>query len=86
MTVKNRIFQSPKMAYFLKGVNLCFWPRNAIFLLEIMLSDFEEKKETFFDDKKQNFIYKKCQYLVYLDLVKKQNFSKFKKSHFFQRV
>ena len=63
-----------------------FLAKKCYFLLEIMLSDFAEKKETFFDDKKQNFIYKKCQYLVYLDLVKKQNFSKFKKSHFFQRV
>ena len=65
MTIKNRIFQSPKkIAFFLKGVNPCFWPKNANFFLclqlikkrlEIMLGDFAEKKEIFFDLKKTEF-------------------------------
>ena len=74
LTMKNRIFQSPKkIAFFLEGVNPCFWPKNANFFLyleltikrlEIMLGDFAEKKEIFFD-------------------LKKQNCSNSKKSHFF---
>ena len=49
---------------FFKGVSPYFWQKNAIIFLyldliqirlEIMLSDFAEKKETCFDYKKQNF-------------------------------
>ena len=56
--IKIRIFQSPKDRIFFKRVNPCFWSKNAIFFLyfdlieirlEIMLSDFAEEKETFFD-------------------------------------
>ena len=32
LTIKNRIFQSPKNhIFFFKGVNPCFWPKNANF-------------------------------------------------------
>ena len=75
LTIKTRIFQSPKFTFFFKGINPCFWPKMLFFLyfdfikirLEIMLSDFQEKKETCFD-------------------YKKRNFSKSKKSHFFKGV
>ena len=60
LTIKNRIFQSKKK---IKGVNLCYWPKMPFLLyfdlikirLEIMLSDFEEKKEIFWSLKKQFF-------------------------------
>ena len=63
LTINNRIFQSPKNRIFFPGVNLSYWPKNAIFSLfsfdqirlEIMLSDFEEKKDTFFGLKKKIF-------------------------------
>ena len=54
-TIKNRISQNPKIRCF-KGVNPCFWSKNTNYLiyldlvkirLEIMLSDFTEKKQTF---------------------------------------
>ena len=53
-----------KITLVLKGLTHAFWPKNAIFFLyldlfkirlEVMLSDFAEKKETFFDPKKGNF-------------------------------
>ena len=38
LTIKNRIFQSPKkIAFFLKGVNPCFWTKNAKFFLHLDL-------------------------------------------------
>ena len=61
LTLKNRIFQSPKNRTFSKGHT---FGQNMTFFLdfdlikirpEIMLSDFEEKKETFFGLKKRNF-------------------------------
>ena len=64
LTTNSRIFQTPKSRFFFKGVNPCFWSKNANYLvyldlvklrLEIMLSDFADKKETCFDYKKQNF-------------------------------
>ena len=34
LTIKKRIFQSPKnRIFFFKGVNPCFWSRNVIFSL-----------------------------------------------------
>ena len=63
LTIKNRIFQSPKNPLF-KGVNPCFWSKNAndlVYLdlvklrLEIMLGHFAEKKETFFTIIKTEF-------------------------------
>ena len=62
-TTKNRISQSPKNRFFFEGVNPCFWPKHANFLnlnlikisLEIMLSDFAEKKETFLTLKNRLF-------------------------------
>ena len=33
LTIKNRIFQSPKDHIFFKRVNPCFWPKYAIFFL-----------------------------------------------------
>ena len=62
LTTNSRIFQTPKnRIFFFKGVNPCFWPKILFFLyfdlikirLGIMLSDFQEKKTTFFDHKKQ---------------------------------
>ena len=62
-TLKTEFFKVQK-THFFKGVNPCFWAKNANFILnlnlikislEIMLSDFAEKKETFFDLKKQHF-------------------------------
>ena len=76
LTIKNRIFQSPKnRIFFSKWLIHAFGQKMPFFLyldlvkirLEIMLSDFAEKKETCFD-------------------YKKQNFSKSKKSHFFFKV
>ena len=73
LTIKNKIFQSPKNGIFLKelthvfGQNMQFF--NLILIkisLETMLSDFAEKKNLF-------------------DL-KKQNFSNSKISHFFKGV
>ena len=61
---KKKHFKSPKDRFFFKWVNPCFWSKKANFLvyldlvkirLAIMLSDFDEKKETFFDFKKQHF-------------------------------
>jgi len=62
LTLKTELSKSKK-SHFFKGVNPYFWPKNAIIFLyldlikirlEIMLSDFAEKK-TCFDYKKQNF-------------------------------
>ena len=58
MTIKNKIFQSPKNRIFVKGVTLCFWPENVIFFSFFRFdqnktrnktSEFAMKKETFFD-------------------------------------
>ena len=63
LTIKNGIFQSPKHPLS-KGVNPCFWSKNANYSvhldlvkirLEIMLSDFAEKKETFWTIEKTEF-------------------------------
>ena len=57
LTIKNKIFQSPKDRIFFKRAE----PMLSALLdlikitLEIMLSDFAEKKETFFDLEKQHF-------------------------------
>ena len=32
LTINNIIFQSKKVAFFFKGVNLCFWPKNSKFI------------------------------------------------------
>ena len=64
LTIKNRIFQSPKdRIFFQTGRTHAFGQKMPFFSLldlikitrQIMLSDFAEKKETFFDLKKQNF-------------------------------
>ena len=55
--IKIRIFQSPKDRIFFKRVNPAFGQKMPFFLyldlieirLELMLSDFAEEKETFFD-------------------------------------
>ena len=63
-TIKNRIFRSIKNRICFKGVNPCFLAQKCHFFLyldlfkirpEVMLSDFAEKKETFFDLKNANF-------------------------------
>ena len=56
LAIKNRIFQSKK-SHFSKGVNPCFWTKNANFCfvyvdlekirLKIMLTDFHRKKKPF---------------------------------------
>ena len=60
---KTEFFKVQKI-HFSKGVNPCFWSKNANYLvyldlvkirLEIMLSDFAEKKETFLTIK-NNFL------------------------------
>ena len=65
LTTNSRIFHTPKSRFFFKGVNPCFWSKNANYLvyldlvklrLEIMLSDFADKKETFLTIKKHNFL------------------------------
>ena len=76
LTIKKRVFLSPKNALFQRGQPMLLVKKCHFFLyldlvkirLEIMLNHFEERKETFFDYKKE-----------------KQNFSKFKKSHFFPK-
>ena len=54
---KQNFSKSKKIAFFLKGVNPCFWPKNANFFslftidkkrLEIMLGDFAGKKINLF--------------------------------------
>ena len=56
LALNNTICENPKKSLFFKGVNPCFWSKNANYLvyldlvkirLEIMLSTFAEKKETF---------------------------------------
>ena len=53
---KKQHFSKSKRSHFFKGVNPCSWAKNANFILnlnlikislEIMLSDFAEKRETF---------------------------------------
>ena len=76
LTIKNSIFQSPKdRIFFQMGRTHAFGQKMPFFslldlikiTLQIMLSDFAEKQETFFD-------------------LKKQHFSKSKKSLFFKGV
>ena len=72
LTIKKQRFSQTKDSNFFKGVNPCFWQKNAIFsLLRFDQNKTRNnaflicrEKETFFDPKKQNF-------------------SKSKKSHFF---
>ena len=63
-TLKNSIFQSPKNRYFSKGLTHTFAKKCQFFFfnlnlikisLEIMLSDFAEKKETFLTIKNRIF-------------------------------
>ena len=37
LALKNRIFLSPKKSHFFKGVNPCFWTKNAQFFLHLDL-------------------------------------------------
>ena len=61
---KKHNFSKSKKSHFSEGVNSWFWSKNANFFLfldsikirlEIILSEFAMKKETFFDLEKQNF-------------------------------
>ena len=60
LTIKNRLFQSPKNRIFPKGYLMLLAKKRQFILylqlikrrLEIMLSDFAEKKETFLGYKK----------------------------------
>ena len=64
LTIKNKSFQSPKNRTFSKGLVHAFGQKMTFFFyldlikirLEIMLSDFTVKKETFFDLKKSIFL------------------------------
>ena len=60
---KNYTFSMSQKWHFSKGVNPCFWSKNAIFFLnlflveirvEIMFNNVLERKETFFGHKKSN--------------------------------
>ena len=60
---KKHNFSKSKKSHFSKGVNSWFWTKNPNFFLsldlikvrlEIILSEFAMKKETFFDLEKQN--------------------------------
>ena len=57
LTIKNRIFQSPKDRIFSKRAEPMLLALLDLIkiTLEIMLSDFAEKKEPFFDLEKQHF-------------------------------
>ena len=65
LTIKKQNIPKSKTSHFVfKRVNPCFWLKYAIFFLsldlikirlEIMLSEFARKRETFFDLKKHNF-------------------------------
>ena len=46
-TIKKRIFQVQKIAFFSKGLTHAFGQNLIKISLEIMLSDFAEKKQTF---------------------------------------
>ena len=87
LTIKNRIFQSPKdRIFFQTGRTHAFGQKIPFFslldlikiTLQIMLSDFAEKKETFFDLKNTEFF--KVQKTPFF----KGRFSKSKTSHFFK--
>ena len=62
LTIKTKIFRSQKIPVFSKWLTHAFGQKMPVFLyldlikitLEIMLSEFAMKKETFFDLKKQN--------------------------------
>ena len=71
LALNNRIFENPKNRFFSKGVNPCFWSKNANYLVyldlvkirpEIMLSNFPEKIKNIFDHKKHNFSKSKKSY------------------------
>ena len=63
LTIKKQRFSKTKNSNFFKGVNPCFWQKNAIFsLLRFDQNKTRNnaflicrEKETFFDPKKQNF-------------------------------
>ena len=84
LTIKTRIFQSPKITFFFKGINPWFWPKMLFFLyfdfikirLEIMLSDIQEKKQNIFGHKKTVRIFE-----IFFT-IKKKTFWKSQKSLF----
>ena len=78
--LKKQHFSKSKKSHLLKGINPCFWPKNAIFFLyldlikkrlEIMLNYLEERKKTFLTIKNKMFQSPK-NLLLYLDLIKKR--------------
>ena len=76
LTFKDIIFQSPKKSkkHFFKGVNPCFWSKNAIFLIysDLVKTRVEIMLKIHWREKRNRFDYKK------------QRFSKSKTSHFFK--
>ena len=71
LTLRNSIFKSPKDRFFFKRVNSSFWSKKTNYLvyldlvkirLAIMLSDFDEKKETFLTKGKKTFFSKGLSY------------------------
>ena len=71
LAIKNRIFQSKK-SHLTKGVNPCFWTKNANFFfvyvdlekirLKMMLTDFHRKKKNLFDYEKEFFKVQKIRF------------------------
>ena len=76
LAIKNRIFQSPKKTHFFKGVNPCFWSKNARFLIYsgFVKMRVEKMLKLHWRVKRNVFDYKK------------RHFSKSKRSHFFKGV
>ena len=61
---KENFSKCKKLHFFFKGVNPCFWPKNANFSfnqiwskirLEITVNNFVKKKKSFFTIKKKTF-------------------------------
>ena len=74
LTLKNRIFRSPKKRTFSKGLTHAFGQKNAIFLIysDLVKTRVEIMLKIHWREKRNRFDYKK------------QRFSKSKTSHFFK--
>ena len=69
---KKQNFSESKKSHFSKGVNPCFWTKNANFFfvyvdlekirLKIMLTDFHRKKKNLFDYEKEFFKVQKIRF------------------------
>ena len=72
--LKKQNFSKSKKTHFFKGVNPCFWSKNAIFLIysDLVKTRVEIMLKIHWREKRNRFDYKK------------QRFSKSKTSHFFK--